>query len=78
MSVHRVIGWIENQSHPVSIITCDGVEVVGSIRQSVNNSGPYLQMTSSDPAVAEGLTCGQTIRVEVLKGSEGVQVQLES
>lgn len=77
-SVHSAIGWIENQSHPVSIVTCGGIRVIGSIRQSVNNSGPYLQLNSSDPAVVDGLTAGQTIRVEVLRGNGGVHVQLES
>jgi len=78
-SVHGAVGWIENQSHPVSIITCGGVEAIGSVRHSVNNGGPYLQLNSSDPAVAAGLTAGQTIRVEVLKEGNGVvRVHLDS
>jgi hypothetical protein len=76
--VHGALGWIENQSHPVSIVTCSGVEVAGTIRHSINNGGQYLQLNSSDPDVADGLTVGQTIRVEVLRGDGGVHVQLES
>ena len=77
-SVHRATGWMQNRSCPVSITTCDGYEVTGSVRHSENNGGAYLQLNSSDPAVTAGLTLGQTIRVEISKGALGVHVELES
>lgn len=71
------VGHLYRNQRTITIVSATGMAMEGTIRHSINNKGPYLQLGCRDPEAVRSVSKGQVIKVELRRDEAGLSFWLD-